>query len=70
MVSFTEQLKMEKIKARLLNVLNRKKLFNNFKNTLLDLPEIREQWFKYHDAKMKKIAREMIDNHQIDAVLI
>ena len=34
MVSFTEQLKIEKIKVRLVNVLNRKKFFYNFKNTL------------------------------------
>ena len=70
MVNFAEQLKIEKAKIRLLNFLNRKTPFNNFKNTLFNFPEIREQWFKYHNEKMKEIAREWLDDHQIDADLI
>jgi len=70
MVSFVEQLKIEKIKIRMLNVLNRKKPFDNFKNTLLNFPEIREQWFRYHDEKMKEIAREWLNDHQINADLM
>ena len=62
MLSFAEQLNIEEIKTRLLNVLNRKKPFNKFKNTLLDFPAIREKWFKYHDAKMKEIAKEWLDD--------
>jgi len=58
------------IKNQLLNVLNQKKSFNNFKNTLLDFPEIREQWFKYQDERIKEAARELLGSYQIDAELL
>lgn len=70
MVNFAEQLSLQKVKIQLLNVLNREKPFSNFKDILLDFPEIREQWFKYHYDKMEEIAREWLHENQIEAELI
>ncbi len=70
MKDFAEQLPLEKLKIRLLNVVNRKKPFSNFKDVLLDFPAIRKQWFKYHHDKMEEIVKEWLYDNQIEADLI
>lgn len=42
-------------------VLSFKKPFANFKRALLDMPEIREQWFSYHSARMEDIVRRWLE---------
>jgi hypothetical protein len=42
-------------------VLGFKKPFANFKRALLDMPEIREQWFAYHGERMEDIVRRWLE---------
>jgi len=37
--------------------------FRSFKDTLLDFPDLRERWFKFHNGKMLEFAQEWLDNH-------
>jgi hypothetical protein len=42
-------------------VLGFKKPFANFKRALLDMLEIREQWFAYHGERMEDIVRRWLE---------
>jgi len=44
-----------------------KKPFSNFKNALRELPELKEAWFKHHDARMRAEALEWLADHDIVA---
>jgi len=37
--------------------------FRCFKDTLVDFPDLRERWFKYHDAKMLEYAQAWLDEN-------
>jgi hypothetical protein len=37
--------------------------FRGFKDTLLDFPELRERWFKYHDGRMVEKAQEWLEDN-------
>lgn len=49
--------------------------FRRFKDTLFDFPELREQWFAFHDARMRRRAVEwlrdegLVDGAAADATL-
>ena len=69
MEDFAAQLTDKHIQDKLFMVLNQRKPFRRFKDTLLDYPKIREQWFKYHDKRMIEYIREWLDINNIDAEL-
>jgi hypothetical protein len=37
--------------------------FRSFKDTLLDFPELREQWFKFHHGRMLQSAQEWLEDN-------
>ena len=70
MVDFVEHLEDKNIQERLFTVLERKKPFYHFKESLIDYPELRKQWFDYENAQLKEIAREWLENNDLIADLI
>ena len=39
--------------------------FRRFKDTLLEFPELRESWFRFHDARMRRRAIEWLSEHEL-----
>ena len=37
--------------------------FRCFKDTLLDFPSLREQWFKFHDGRMREYAQAWLEDN-------
>jgi hypothetical protein len=37
--------------------------FRSFKDTLLDFPSLREQWFKFHDGRMLEYAQTWLEDN-------
>ncbi len=70
MEQFVEQLPEEKARNDLFDALNRRKPFRQFKDTLLDYPNIREKWFLFHDQEFKRKAQEWLEDHNITAELL
>jgi len=58
MENFAYTIKDFKVAEKFHEVLENKKPFRNFKDLLLEYPELREDWFKYKD---KQIKNEVID---------
>ena len=61
MEQFTDQLENSILKNQLINALNNRKPFANFKR-IIDDSEIREDWFKFKHMWMKNHISELIDN--------
>mgnify|MGYP005873291875 CR=1 FL=1 len=53
-------------KELLERALSWKKPFSNFKSALLEFPELKEPWFKHHDARLEEIVRQWLEAHEID----
>ncbi|MBU7030474.1 MAG: hypothetical protein HXS48_26315 [Theionarchaea archaeon] len=62
MVEFIETVEDQELKRRLSIAINGRGAFRMFKATLLEYPEERERWFKFHDAKMEEYADEWLKN--------
>jgi len=43
--------------------------FRCFKDTLLEFPDLREQWFRYHDGRMLEYAQEWLEESLPGAIL-
>ena len=43
--------------------------FRCFKDTLLEFPDLQEQWFKYHDGRMLEYAQEWLEENLPGATL-
>lgn len=50
----------------LTRALRMRKPFRCFKDTLLDFPEVRQQWFAFHNSRMEELARRFLENEGID----
>ncbi|MEX1025339.1 MAG: UPF0158 family protein [Planctomycetota bacterium] len=55
--------------TRLAAALGQRRPFRNFKDALLEWPEIREQWFRFHDACMREVAEAWIAEHDLSVQL-
>ncbi|WP_371370075.1 UPF0158 family protein [Pseudomonas sp. QL9] len=44
----------------LVRALEDRKPFRSFKDRLFDYPEIREEWFRYHDERLRQLALEWL----------
>lgn len=53
----------------LLKALRRKHPFREFKSELHASPVLREQWFQYHDARMRVIAERWLEENGVKARL-
>jgi hypothetical protein len=69
MESFAEELRSGDARDRLLKALRRKHPFREFKAELHASPAHREQWFQYHDARMRVIAERWLEENGVKARL-
>jgi hypothetical protein len=69
MAEFIEQLPIGEARVRLTRAVERSHPFRQFKDTLLDYPKFREQWFAFHERTMLQLAREWLEDEEIEAEL-
>ena len=70
MEDFIDSLAHCRAKSVLLKVISQRKPFFQFKQALLQFPEIREQWFEYHQSTILAKAEEWLKDRKINAKLI
>lgn len=51
----------ESIQQRFFDVIQRRKPFQQFKNLLLDYPDLRQQWFDYKDKRMIEYVEQQLE---------
>ncbi len=61
MEDFINEIPQEKIQAKFINAIERRKPFQQFKNLLLDYPDLREQWFAYKDKRNIEYVEEQLE---------
>ena len=69
MADFIEQLPYGEPSEQLTIAVQRNHPFRRFKDTLLDYPDLREQWFSYENGALLDIARKWLADEGIDAEL-
>ncbi|HYJ79007.1 MAG TPA: UPF0158 family protein [Longimicrobiaceae bacterium] len=70
MSGFVDSLPEGRAAEELDDALGRNRPFRRFKDTLHGYPELREQWFAYHEARMREEALAWLELHEIDAELV
>ena len=70
MEQFGEQLPAGKARDDLFAALSRRKPFRQFKDALLDYPDIREKWFLFHNQQFKAKVQEWLEDYNISAELL
>jgi hypothetical protein len=63
MEAFVETLPDGEGSRSLAQVLGHPRPFRGFKDTLLEFPDLRERWFKFHDARMLEKAQEWLEDN-------
>jgi Uncharacterised protein family (UPF0158) len=66
MADFVESLPESKAKEVLSRVLGGSRPFRNFKDALLSFPDVREQWFRYHDGALKEFVLSWLRDEEIE----
>ena len=69
MAEFIEQMPEGEAVKRLVRAVHGDHPFRRFKDTLLDYPDIREQWFAFERRAMLEIARKWLEQEEISAEL-
>ena len=69
MRDFTDQVSGSGLRERLDSALQRRRPFRHFKDVLLDAPEVRAAWFRYHEARLLEAARAWLREAGIEAEL-
>ncbi len=70
MASYVESLPDGEAARSLDRSLRMRRPFRAFKDTLLDFPEERQKWFKFHDAVMLGWAQQWVEDNLPGAVLV
>jgi hypothetical protein len=70
MSNFVDSLSPSEAREELAEALRRKRPFRNFKDTLINYPKLREQWFRFHEEAFIEIAKEWLKDHSIEATLV
>jgi hypothetical protein len=70
MADYVEELPEGEGCRALARALRLPKPFRSFKDTLHDFPDLRERWFKYHDARMLQYAQEWLEENLPGARLV
>lgn len=70
MEDFAASQKDERVRGVLMDALDRRRPFRAFKDALLGLGEVREQWFKYHEDRLREHARDWLRVEGVDAELV
>ena len=60
MQDFAASVESDEIRGLLFDVLERKKPFRNFKDTLVDYPDIEKNFYEYRDNRLKEILRDQL----------
>lgn len=70
MEDFAASVPDPRIRDLLLRAISGRGAFRRFKDTLLDFPELRQTWFEFHDARMRRRAIEWLAGEDLitDAV--
>jgi len=66
MERFSEQMTDEKFKLKLRDILEKKKPFQNFKNTI-DQSDFRQKWFDFKQNELEKIVESQIERGKASA---
>ena len=66
MVDFTETVQDERLKELLYVALNGQGAFRRFKDVLLNYPEERERWFKFHDDQINQRVLDWLGSQGIE----
>lgn len=69
MAEFIEQLPAGDARVRLIGALQHSHPFRRFKDTLIDYPKVQEQWFAFHQKALVQLAREWLNDQEIEADL-
>ena len=70
MEDFADSVDDARIREELFDALDRRRPFRSFKDALLGHPEVREQWFKYHEGRLREEALSWLRVEEIDAELL
>jgi hypothetical protein len=70
MEQFARSQEDDRVRERLLDVLDRPKPFRRFKDALPAFPEVGEAWFRYEDERLEEEARAWLEAEGIDAELV
>lgn len=70
MEDFVDTLPDSGDKQTLIRALLWRKPFSNFKAALSEMPEIRNEWFEFHDRALRQYAKEWLAGEGIDAELV
>src|SRR5712691_11467042 len=62
LVDFTERVRDPHARDLLERAIAGRGAFRRFKDTLFEFPELREQWFSFHDARMERRALRWLAN--------
>jgi hypothetical protein len=64
---FIERVRDHRARDLLERAISGRGAFRRFKDTLFDIPELRDAWFKFHDARMERRALEwLVDKELVD----
>ena len=69
MEAFVETLPAGAPAERLSIALRERHPFRPFKDALLAWPPVREQWFRFHHARMREIAQDWLTGSELEATL-
>lgn len=70
MENFALRQEDERVRERLLDALDRPRPFRRFKDALHEFPQVRDEWYRYEDRKLKERAREWLSARGIEAELL
>ena len=69
MEEFIDSVSDPEAAGALYKALSRRNPFRNFKDTLCEFPETRQDWFKFHDEALLEVAKDWLSSEQINAEL-
>jgi hypothetical protein len=58
-----------RVRDALFRALDRHRPFRSFKDALLNFPDVREAWFRYHEGRLREEALAWLESEGIDAEL-
>lgn len=70
MARFVDSLPEGEAQKVLAKSLQRRSPFRNFKDDLYDFPDVQNQWYKFHNEQLVRMAREWVEAEEIDAELV
>ncbi|MDQ3587502.1 MAG: UPF0158 family protein [Actinomycetota bacterium] len=65
MANFSERVRDPRARAALQRAIGGRGAFRRFKDSLIDLPELRQVWFDFRDARTQRRAIEWLARHQL-----